>query len=410
MSLKSRLLNKKNTIKTTVEAETPYVLPSKAEVLDVISYFENNSEISSLQIYGPNKVFAQKQGIKVEADIHFEDTEAILNVIENIANKYDKIINWQNPSFNIVLSNGIKISAIIPPLIEKGAYLSLQKTPKYSKNSGNIISEKLISNEMVLFLKECLKLNLNIFITGDANTDKTTFLNFLANNTDEEETLICIESAPQIKVRNDRALKLIKHKGNFQKTVKKALNLSHDRIIISNSNITELISLYEHINSGYNGFLVSFSTKSYRELIESLQNLILLSHPNIVEQNANALIASSMDILVNVSKTKDGQERITNIGEIVKVKNNLKVEDLFVWKESTTKTNKFDGKHISTGAKSRFFGESNLSALSFREEYFEKEHKHNYINAIESVSNQVKSSEESPLNKLKKYKTLKKKP
>lgn len=408
MSLKNRLLNKTIKVKEEIVAS---VVPSYN--LDILNYFENNLDISSILIYGPHNIYVEKDGAMVESDLSFKDMESFISAIEKIANQYDRIISSQNPSYNITLSNGIKINAIIPPMIKEGAYLSLRRQPKCLRNFEGIIEDKIISNEILLFLKECLNMNLNIFVTGEAQVNKTNILNFLANKISQNENIITIESVPQLKLKRDCVLKLIKHKGNFQKTIKKAINLNHDRIVVSDANISELVSLFEYINSGYNGFLTSFSSKSYEEMVSSLQNLIMLAYPNLTEQNANALINSSMDILVFVSKTKDGCCRITHISEIIKNKNGIKLQDIFVWKESKTKTNKFNGTHFSTGLKSKYFVDNSFSSIGFLEEYFAKEYKHNYIGknkekTVES-SNKSKKSDSVIKTKINKYKSLKEK-
>lgn len=408
MSLKSRLINKTPKIKE--EAVIPQV-PSYS--LDILNYFENNPDISSILVYGPHSVYVEKDGVLEESDLSLKDSQTFLSMIEKIANQYDRIINSQNPSYSITLANGIKINAIVPPLVKEGAYLSLTRQPKCSKNFEGIIEDKIISNEILLFLKECLNMKLNIFVTGEAHVNKTTIVNFLANKISQSENIITIEAAPQLKLKRDCVLSLIKHKGNFQRTIKKAINLGHNRIVVSDANVSELVSLFEYINIGYNGFLTSFSSKSYAEMIPSLQNLIMLSYPNLTEQNANALISSSIDIVLFVSKTKDGINRITHISKIVKNKGTIKLEDVFVWKESKSKTNKFDGSHFSTGIKPEQLLDNGFYSVSILEEYFSKEYKHNYIGkakqrAAEKKNNLKKNNSEIK-EKINKYKSLKEK-
>lgn len=408
MSLKNRLLNKTQKIKE--EAVLPQA-PSYS--LDILNYFENNPDLSSILIYGPHSVYVEKDGLLEESDLSLKDSETFLSTIEKIANQYDRIINSQNPSYSITLANGIKINAIVPPLVKEGAYLSLKRQPKCSKNFEGIIEDKIISNEILLFLKECLNMKLNIFVTGEASVNKATILNFLANKISKTESIITIESAPQLKLKRDCALSLLKHKGNFQKTIKKAINLGHNRIVVSDANVSELVSLFEYINTGYSGFLTSFPSKSYEEMIPSLQNLIMLSYPNLTEQNANSLISSSIDVVLFVSKTKDGMNRITHVSEIVKNKGTIKLQDIFVWKESRSKTNKFDGSHFSTGIKPKHLFDNGFYSVSILEEYFNKEYKHNYIGksklGVAEKKNSLKKNNSEIKSKINKYKSLKEK-
>ncbi len=407
MSLKSRLMNKNNKLK---KEAVSVVLPTGSNI-DILSYFENNPDLSALLIYAPEKIFVDKDGILSESEITLKDEESFLSIIEGIANQYDRIINAQNPSYTIMLANGIKITAMLPPLVKDGAFLSLRRQPKCSKKLEGVVENKIVSNEILLFLKECLNSKLNIFVTGKTQINKSNILNYLANQTQPDETIITIETMPQLKIKRDNSLGLIKNKANFAKILRKAVNLEHGRIVISDASITEMVSLFEYINMGYGGFLTSFSSKSYGEMLSSLQNLIMLSFPNLNEQNTNALISSSVDIVVHVAKTKDGVERITSVSELVKTKTGLKLQDLFEWKESKSKTDKFNGNHVSTGIISRYFKDNSFLSLGFLEEYFIKEYKHNYIGKKRNnlLEQPVKNKNGKSASALSKYKSLKEK-
>ncbi len=405
MSLKSRLLNKNSKLK---KEEQTLAIPSST-TFDVLNYFENNPHISSVLMYGADKIFVEKDGILKEADIFLKDDQSLVSIIEGIANQYDRIINSQNPSYTIILANGIKITAMMAPLLKEGAFLSLKRQSKCSKNFDGIIDNKIISNEISLFIKGCLAAKLNVFVNSHAQVNKANILNYITNQIPSGESIVTMESFPQLKIKRDSALGMIKHKGSFSKTLRKAINLGHDRIVVSEATINELVAIFEYINFGHSGFLASFSSKSYEEMLTSLQNLIMLSFPNLSEENAASLIYSSIDIIVFVDKTKDGTERITKIAELVKTKSGIKIQDLFVWKESKSKTDKFNGSHYSTGDVSRFFTDSALSGLGFLEEYFNKEYKHNYIESKVSKNSLSlsKTKKNSSSEKLSKYKSLK---
>lgn len=407
MSLKSRLLSKKNKIQADDTAEVKISLPQEICLLD---YFEEHDEISELRIYSFDKVFIKKNDGLIKADFDFKDNEEIKDIIDKIANQYDIILNTQTPSFNITLPNNIKINAIIPPMVKKGYYLSLKRIAKPKFNASNILEDKVLSSEMILFLKECINMNLNIFIAGEANTDKNGVLNYIANEIKDTQSIITVEAAPCLKIRKNFVLKLIKYKNNFQKIMKKAVSLKQDRIIVSDANMAELVSLYEYINSGYNGFLISFSTKSQDDILTSLQNLILINNPNFTEQNAAALIASSMDIIIYVSQSEDGNERVTQISEIIKTKNEFKLQNIFAWKKTKSKIKKFVGNHYSTGIKSKYYEEDKFEMRSFLPEYFEKDHKHTYIGSGKLSSEQKLSKIKSQASEnAEKYKILKNK-
>lgn len=373
MSLKSRLL-KKSIKPQNTQDDIGY--ESLSCNIDILNYFENNPEISSVLIYEPNKIYVEKNGVLAKSEMFLPDENAVKNIIETIANKYDLIINPQNPYFNINLAKGVKINAIIPPMSDQKPFLSIRRIVKPAKNLNKLIDENILSSEMVLFLKECLKKKLNIFVTGSAYTSKMNVLNAVANLISLKDSVVTIESSPQIKLKNDCILSLIKYRGFFNKILKKAVNLKHSRIVISDIDTSELLDVFDYINVGYDGFLASFSTKSYEDIISSVQNAITLAHSNFAPENSFSLITSSIDLIVHVSKMDDGTEKITRIGEFVKDNDGIRLKDIFIWKNLKTRNK---GYHYSTGYISKHFTPEGLYPSGLLEKYFAKDYKHNYI-------------------------------
>ncbi len=437
MSLKNRLLSRKNKsdsdavskstfANTKKESENTFdysfsshfqdsqeLATSPSMSTDLFEYFESNPDISQLIAYNFNSIFIEKNGALIQSDLYLKDNIEFLKIIESIANRYDKIINQQNPSFNIILANGLKINAMIPPMISEGAYLSLKRIPKCSVFSS-VIEDKVLSNEMILFLKECLNMNYNILLASSAKVDKINILNFLANKISDGESIITLESIPRLKLKQESVIGVVKQKSNFQKIIKKVVNLPHDKIIISESSINDLISVFALINAGYDGFISSFSTKSYEEMLTSLKNLIMLEFSNLTEQNVDSLILSAVDLVIFVDRAKDGITRITNVSEPVKTKNGINLQDLFVWKDMklTARSKKTSSSHMSTGVKYKHFNEVNYSILGFMEEYFDKEYKHNYVGKTieKDVAKKIAAVKANTAKtRLNKYKALKQK-
>ena len=418
MSLKSRLLekSKKNLKKEKLKEDVAEVIEvsafTSANKFNIVEYFENHPDIDSLSIYSFDKVFVQKAGVTEESDLIFKDNDEVRKIIDILSNEYDVIINSQSPSFSVSLGNRIKISAIVPPMIKEGAFISLKRIGKSSGLNSLNGDNRFASNEISLFLKECLKKNLNIFIAGNNNVDKFSALNYIASLIPQEESIVTIEAVPQLKLKQNCTINLVKYKNAFAKIIKKAMNLKQDKIIIADARIEELQAIYEAIISGTTGIVTSISVKSYDDLIPSLQNLILLNTPNFNVENANSLISTAIDIVVYIDKTKDGNVKITSISEFSNSKAGLTLQELFVWEEPKLKSQSSEGSHASLDIKSKFFNKENFYSMGFMEEYFAKAHKHSYM--TKSASNTkpkvAPSAEKAKIEKqIAKYKSLKEK-
>lgn len=406
MSLKSRLLNRNLKIQS-ISTHKAYE-PLSCNI-DILSYFENNPEVSALYIYASDKIYVEKNNVLAKSEIFLPDDNAIKDIIQSIADKYELIINAHNPYLNINLSNGIKINAIIPPMANNKHFLSIKRITKPEKNIDSLIFDKVLSNEMVLYLKECINKNLNIFVCGSAYTSKLSVLNAISNMISPKESIVTIETSPQLYIKNDCTLPLISYKPFFNKILKKAVNLKHNRIIIPDMDTSELLKIFEYVNTGYSGFLVSFSSRMYEDMVTSVQNAIALEHPNFSLENASHLIHSSIDVVVYIDKMPDGTQRITHIGEFLPEKDTIKLKDIFAWKSYKTKNK---GCHYSTGLVSKYFSQDTLFPSALIEKHFTKEYKHNYIvekskiSLKDKIRNEKEIKDSNIKKRIRNYKTL----
>ncbi len=378
MSLKSRLQKSR-------ESKTFSFTQDETDC-DLLAYFKEHPDIDSLTVYSHDKIYSEKNGITTQLLISFSSESTYLAEIERICRLYDAMPSDKNPHVIINMANNVVLDIYTQPMVTSQPFLSFSR--KNSRNYENCFSEKLLSTEIVLYLRECLEKQVNIFIIGNASVDKTSIMNVLANLPNSDKKLVICEKGDKITTDKPCCIRFSKSLLN------NAVNLQYDNIFTTDLTTDELINVFKLIISGYNGFVVSLSVKNNVDILPAIRNMLLLSNINLFEENADFMATASMDVVISTEKTESGLVRITKISEMSKNKaNDVVLKDIFVWSKA--------GYHLSTGNISRYFNAE--TSKRFEKDYLEESHKHRYINAMLAncpIENKVFDSK----NKLKKLK------
>ena len=368
MSLKSRLQSKRRS-------------KSIPDDIDLIKFFEENSDIDTLTIYSYNNIRSEKNGVISKSGFTFLSETAYRKEIYNIAELYENIPTNENPCSKINISDDITMKIMVPPIVSDGIFTVISR--KSAKKE--ISAENFVSEEITAYLKECLKQKLNIFVIGSADTDKTGTLEFLSTLCDKNSKLIVSDKNNNFYSDKLNCLKIRDFYSNIS-------DIPFDNIIVNDINNSELIKIFELIMSGYKGFVVSLSLKNNSEIFETLRNKILLTNPNLFEENADFMSSSAIDVALFLEKSGNNT-KITRISENF---GNSLLRDIFTLDEK--------GQYISVGNRSRFFNKTN-SPMNFSERYLRKDYVHSFEETADTAENCEDSSdfEEKTITKHEKF-------
>ncbi|MGN0014709.1 MAG: hypothetical protein ACI37T_04755 [Candidatus Gastranaerophilaceae bacterium] len=318
---------------------------------DLLKIFQEHTELSSMTVYSYNKITGEKDGKSSKLAIgfnsyedYYEEVSKLLEISGNSSENPHVIINIQNIIVNIYL----------PPLTVNEPILFFSR--RKNKKSENILSNKLISNEMVSYFTNCLAKRANIFIAGDASVDKSSIMNAIADLVTPDKKIIVCDLNKKINIDKPCV-------GRFSKQILKSeIFFDYDNIFCTDVENEEFTDIFKLIISGFCGFVVSFSVKKDIDMLSAIRNIILLSNTNLFEENADFMTTSSMDIIVNVENDLNGNAQILKVSETSKNKlGEISLKDIFVW-------NEYSKAHVSAGNNSKYLCT----------EYMQELYKHHY--------------------------------
>ena len=282
--------------------------------------------ITEIMINGKNEIYIEVDGIITKDEsVSFINDEHILRTIDRIISPLGKTIDATNPMVDARLKDGSRINAIIPPLSINGPVLTIRKFKRDINTIEDILSKGTLTPDMARFLEACVMAKCNILITGGTATGKTSLLNVLSSFINDQERVITIEDAAELKLNKKHVISLetrhdnaeLKGEVSVRDLLINSLRMRPDRIIIGEVRGKEAFDLLHAMNTGHEGSLTTMHANSPKDGLNRLETLTLTAGMDLPIRVIREYIESAIDIVIHLDRLADGKKRITSIEEVI---------------------------------------------------------------------------------------------
>jgi len=319
----------------------------------------NNPDISEVMVNGCDQVYIEKKGKLVLTDAKFKNNDHVYHVIKKIVEPIGRRIDESSPMVDARLMDGSRVNAIIPPLAIDGPSLTIRKFSEDPFKVEDLVSFGTLTKNMAEFIEYCIKGRLNIVVSGGTGSGKTTTLNVLSSYIPDEDRIVTIEDAAELKLVQNHVVRLetrpanIEGKGEvtIRDLVKNSLRMRPDRIVIGEVRGGEALDMLQAMNTGHDGSLTTGHANSPRDMLSRLETMVLMSGMNLPIKAIRNQISSAVDLIIQQTRMQDGSRKITNITEVHGMENDIIVlQDVFKFhRQNLNSSGKIIGNFTYTG-------------------------------------------------------------
>ena len=304
----------------------------------------DDDRITEIMVNGPSSISVEIDGTIVKDDsVSFINDKHILRTIQRIVQPLGRTIDAANPMVDARLRDGSRLNAIIPPLSLTGPVLTIRKFAKNLENIDDLLLKGTLTNDMALFLQSCVEAKLNILISGGTGTGKTTLLNILSSFIGEEERIITIEDAAELRLHQNHVISLETRTTNYEgegevtirDLVRNSLRMRPDRIIVGEVRGKEAFDMMQAMNTGHEGSITTLHANNPVDAINRLETMILMNEMEIPVSAVRGYIENAIDIVVQIDRLQDGRRKISSISEVDGLEDgNVNIRQIFSYKQS----------------------------------------------------------------------------
>jgi pilus assembly protein CpaF len=323
-----------------------------------------DESITDIMINGPKQIYIERHGKLDLTSVTFEDNAHLLNICNRIVSRIGRRVDESSPICDARLLDGSRVNIIIPPLAIDGASVSIRKFGKRQIGFDQMAHQGNISPAMATLLRIAARCRLNLVVSGGTGSGKTTMLNALSGMIDNGERVVTIEDAAELRMQQPHVVRLETRPANLEGNgevtmrdlVKNALRMRPDRIILGEVRGPEAIDLLQAMNTGHDGSMGTLHANRPRECLTRLENMVTMGVASLPPKAIRSQIAGSLNMIVQISRMRDGVRRVTHITEVMGMEGEVIItQDLFTYEfKGETEDGKLAGTFKSSGLRPFF--------------------------------------------------------
>ena len=298
--------------------------------LDVIEPMMQDPAVTEIMVNGPNDIYYEKNGKLYKSDIRFRDRQSLLTLISCFFANSNRPLNEANPISDLRLPDGSRANAVLPPVAPDGPIITIRKFTGIRHDIATLIKQGFISEEAARFLCECVTNKKTIFLCGGTGSGKTTFLNTLSSFIPKDERVVTIEDSAELSLQGITNLVRLEARlpgpdGSGEITIgsliRAALRMRPDRIIVGEVRGTESADMMHALNTGHPGSMCTGHANSCFEMLERLTGMVIAGS-GLPFEAVVAQIAMGIDLLIHITRNRDGKRYIDEISALRPPKGN----------------------------------------------------------------------------------------
>jgi pilus assembly protein CpaF len=302
-----------------------------------------DESITEIMVNGPFDVWVERQGRLFETTVRFNDESHLRRIINKMVAQVGRRIDESSPMVDARLPDGSRVNAVIPPLSLSGPLVTIRKFSKRRLDLGDLIRLGTMSTDTVEFLQRCILAELNILISGGTGSGKTTLLNALSTSIPDDDRIVTIEDAAELRLNQRHVLRLEARPSNIEgegeipirELVRNSLRMRPDRIIVGEVRGSEALDMLQAMNTGHDGSLCTVHANSPRDALARIETMVLMAGYELPVRAIRQQVAAALDLIVHLERLEDGSRRVTAITEVQRMESDvITLQDIFEFKVS----------------------------------------------------------------------------
>jgi pilus assembly protein CpaF len=297
-----------------------------------------DDSVTEIMVNGPHDIWIERQGRLYETPVQFSDEWHLRRIINKMVAQVGRRIDESTPMVDARLPDGSRVNAVIPPLSLSGPLVTIRKFSRRRLTLDDMIKMGTLNQESVEFMQRCIRAQLNMLISGGTGSGKTTLLNALSTGIPDEERIVTIEDAAELRLNQRHVLRLESRPKDLageneipiRMLVRNSLRMRPDRIIVGEVRGPEALDMLQAMNTGHDGSLSTIHANSARDALARVETMVLMAGYDLPVRAIREQVSSALDAIIHLERLEDGSRRVTSVMEVQRMESDVvTMQELF---------------------------------------------------------------------------------
>lgn len=259
----------------------------------------------------------------------FQSPEHARDIVRKMMRIGGIILDDKRPWGDSFISTGIRISAMIPPLVDEdaGVAFSIRKQRPKSWSKEDFLRMGTMNAEIFDFLSLCVNHGISLGIAGATSSGKTSLISALLTQLNPDKRIFVIEDTRETSLAEHLEKRIIYTKTRESEAENRQVSASdllkaalryHPDIIVP-AEIRDEVALIA-VEAGRTGhpILTGLHANSAKDAYSRILSLCMMGKTNLSEDLLMQMIVSAFPVMVFLTQMADGKRRLSEIFEAYK--------------------------------------------------------------------------------------------
>jgi pilus assembly protein CpaF len=293
--------------------------------------------VEEVMVCGHDRVYVERGGRIEATEVGYPSEAALRDAIERILAPLGRRVDELSPMVDARLADGSRVNVVIPPLAVDGPSVSIRRFAAARPGPDELVELGTLTPEVRDTLGAAVEARRSILISGGTGSGKTTLLNALSRYLADDERVITIEDAAELRLQQPHVVRLETRPANVEgrgevsirDLLRNALRMRPDRIVIGEVRGGEALDLLTALNTGHEGALSTVHANSPGDALRRLETLCLMAGVGLPHRAIRDQLSRGIDLVAHLERFADGSRRVVEVAEVTQAAGTVGVREVY---------------------------------------------------------------------------------
>lgn len=258
------------------------------------------------------------------------DAAAVRRLAVRLAGLARRRLDEASPYVDGLLPGGVRLHALLPPLVDGGAHISLRIPRRRVNSLAHLQAAGAFPQTWLPILDAIVQGRHSFVVSGGTGSGKTTLLSALLAGVDPGERIVVVEDVRELAVDHPHTVRLQTRPPNVEggghvdmvALVRQSLRMRPDRLVVGEVRGAEVREMLSALNTGHEGGCGTIHANSSVDVVTRFEALGALA--DMSPAATRTQLGSALSIAIHLRR-HHGQRYVESIGVLVRDEAGLRI-------------------------------------------------------------------------------------